>query len=48
MVFICEPNGWIRGVVEEALMVIIHANNRRYRRLAIKVAKIRIVPREQN
>lgn len=49
LVFICEPNGWIRGVVEDTLEdpetqqvreVSIRTRNKTYRRPTTKVAKI--------
>lgn len=55
LVFICDPTGWLRGVVEEALMdpeteqvreVIVRCVNRNYRRPATKVAKIKIINQE--
>lgn len=55
LVFICDPTGWSRGVVEEALMdpeteqvreVIVRCVNRNYRRPATKVAKIKIINQE--
>lgn len=53
LVFICEPDGWIRGAIDETFIdpetnqvreVIVRTANRRYRRPATKVAKIHVTP----
>lgn len=55
LVFVCEPGGWKRGRVKEAMIdpetqqvreVIVTTAHREYRRPATKVAKIRIMNEE--